>query len=141
MPYAFRQVAELDAVSERAKDKVLARIARMQNPHRPLIAYVTNTDLSVIAVYHGSLDDSWWKRGMAPGERDAQKVEAVIQSATGLQRVSRIHVRQWVVFRIRRSAFQQAAVAVRLSFDQDEDYVELGNKTIATWAGSASTNL
>jgi hypothetical protein len=77
--------------------------------------YVIDADERVIRVYHGDLDKSWWKRGMSDGEGKVRKVEDIIREATGLQRVTRIHDRDVVEFRIRKELFNRAAVALKLS--------------------------
>lgn len=70
----------------------------------------------MIRVLHGDLDESWWKRAMAQGEKDAQKIEAIIRDATGLKRVYRQHRRQCVDFRLNSRLFDRAAIAVRLEY-------------------------
>lgn len=91
--------------------------------------YVIDADRCVIRVYHGDLDESWWKRGMSDGEGKVRKVEDIIREATGLQRVSRIHDRNIVEFRIRKELFNRAAVALRMTFkclaDNDESLQRL----------------
>lgn len=75
----------------------------------------------LIRVYHGDLDKTWWKRGTSPGEMDVRKVEDIIRAATGLQRVTRIHDRDVVEFRIRKDLFDRAAVALRMSIPETSE--------------------
>lgn len=77
--------------------------------------YVIDANERVIRVYHGDLDKSWWKRGKSAGEGQVRKVENVIRAATGLQRVTCIHDRNVVEFRIRKELFNRAAVALKMS--------------------------
>lgn len=77
--------------------------------------YVIDANERVIRVYHGDLDKSWWKRGESPGEGKVRKVADIIREATGLQRVTCIHDRDVVEFRIRKELFNRAAVALKMS--------------------------
>lgn len=116
--------------SDRATREVEARLARFNNHNRPLLAYVLIKENCVIGVHHADLDKSWWRRGLSRDEGLARRVENVICGASGLKRVWRCHIGGWVFFRVRKELFEQVAVAVRLSFDQDEVYVSFGK---ATW--------
>lgn len=78
--------------------------------------YVIDADRRVIRVYHGDLDQSWWKRGMSDGEGKVRKVGDIIREATGLQRVTCIHDGNVVEFRVRKELFNRAAVALRMTF-------------------------
>jgi hypothetical protein len=77
--------------------------------------YVIDADRRVIRVYHGDLDQSWWKRGMSDGEGKVRKVGDIIREATGLQRVTCIHDGNVVEFRVRKELFNRAAVALKMS--------------------------
>ena len=69
-----------------------------------------------IRVMHLDLDDTYWKRGASSWERDVAAVDSVIRQATGLQRVTRHHGRNYVEFLIRADLADRAKVAVMMQF-------------------------
>lgn len=92
---------------------------------RKVIPYVILRECRAIRVFHGNLDMSWWKRAKTRGEEHVRIVEDILRQATGLNRIWRIHIRNTVEFRIRADVFDQAAVALRLSIDPDDDVARL----------------
>lgn len=85
------------------------------------LSYTIFQEQRVIRLYHGDLDESWWKRGMSPAEIDMKRVESVLKQATGLQRLYRVHdtLHKYVDFYIREELFSQAAVAMRMTWEPD----------------------
>lgn len=71
-----------------------------------------------IRVMHLDLDQSWWKRGESPWERDVAKVESVIRQATGLRRITKRHARYYVELRLRQDLAARAVAAVMMEFGE-----------------------
>lgn len=67
---------------------------------------------------HLDLDESWWKRGQSPWERDVAKVESVIRLATGLRRVTKRHARFYVELRVRQGLAARAVAALMMEFGE-----------------------
>lgn len=94
------------------REKAILRLFEQASTPWYLIDRVRRT----IRVFHGDLDETYWKRGGSPGESRVRRVESVILSATGLRRVKRRHDRQVVEFVLREDMFNRAVVALRMSF-------------------------
>ena len=78
-----------------------------------------------IRVLHLDLMDSWWNRGNSPWERHVKEFENVVRQATGLHRVTKIHGRHYVEFRIRDDLAAQANVAVVMQFGPQSESILL----------------
>lgn len=91
--------------------------------HSPPL-YLIDRSRGTIRVFHGDLDETYWKRGDSPGEYDVRRVADIIRAATGLRQIKRRHDRYVVELILRKELFDQAATALRMSFkcvaDQDE---------------------
>lgn len=86
--------------------------------------YIIDLGSRTIRVYHGDLDQTYWKRVASSDESKVRRVEDVIRNATGLQRITRRHDYHTVEFILREDLFNRAAVALRMSIkclaDDDE---------------------
>lgn len=111
MPNASNPPARKPLTPSQAEHRLTEVLSRVGTPW-----YLILKESRVIRVYHGDLDKSWWCRGSSPGESLVRKIEDEIRNATGLQRVTRKHVREFVDFHLNAALFDRAAVAVRMSY-------------------------
>lgn len=102
------------SVQNLPKEKGRAFLRMFEHASTPW--YLIDRVRRTIRVFHGDLDETYWKRGGSPGESRVRRVEMVILSATGLRRIKRRHDRQVVEFVLREEIFDRAAVALRMSF-------------------------